>query len=222
MEPIVALSTCLLIAALSALGGWLLGEMRGASRMRRFLEADDPDWLRSNSYTFGSAETSVARPTVSLPKARITATAGLAKPESHDLAASLEPMQLRRSTFDNMPSLAELSEQAAQIRRDSRIWDDPEMCRKLRESDPVAARLLRHYQQSIDQLIDMREPFLPIERQSADGEAGRTEKDAELPRISALGPISPHTRAAELAEQRRASKVVSGPRDPSVSLGGRG
>ncbi len=146
---------------------WFLGEMHGAARLRRMIENESSAVFPN--VTVASMSQPADRKIIpairererSGREVRAPATS-ISKPLANEQVAawpdrsspmqSIDANRRRKEAFDRMPSIAELHMQAQQIRKDGKVWDDPELSDNLLKTDPISARVLQHYVGSITEL----------------------------------------------------------------------
>lgn len=163
VEYFAAFQAWAVIVAAPSILCWLLGERHGAARIRRLVEVAEPGTHPAHHAFSAAAPESAVQPCPALLARSqedreavddLIGQSGAAISDLHEPGvADGDSSETRRAMFADMPALSELHEQAAQIRRGSRIWDDPRADHRLRETDPIAARVLRHYKASINELV---------------------------------------------------------------------
>ncbi|MEM6908112.1 MAG: hypothetical protein AAF494_05490 [Pseudomonadota bacterium] len=206
MGQIIAFEVWLVLVTAPCVIAWIIGERHGAARMRKLSESAAIGSLADltplspapKSHAAQQAHSAVKRAApMRAPSAaddsavrsgRSVAPGGLQSEliEPSFLAAErAAAVAHRKETFDGMPSLSELHAQAERIRREGRVWDDPEVQLSLTQVDPISARVLDHYQTSIDEL------------QRVTGWSGTLLNPADLmrerPRFADAAPVSTRT-----------------------------
>lgn len=163
MSGFIALELMIALCVAPCILCWILGEMHGAARMRALLRSAggfaeplgpiSPPLLNPFADSAVRGELAIKR---EAPEPASPAEEPILGPSPPPVGPPSVATQIkareRRATFDDMPSLADLHEQAKSIRSSARIWDDDKALEHLRESDPVSDRVLRHYQGSISAL----------------------------------------------------------------------
>lgn len=187
MEQVLAFDIWVLSIAVSCCAGWLLSDLnkevrqgaRGslrASNSDADCELDDlfslskppkvaPD---ASSFDVASAEDELsavrdeacAQPRPILRQVVNAATDG--EPQPLTLPASAT-RQCRRSSFEGMPPVDQIRDQAKAIRTDARVWDSPNVAEKLAEFMRCADR------KSVDTLIHYRKAIAEMQRFNASG-----------------------------------------------------
>ncbi len=232
MEHFVSLEIWAVLAAAPCIISWFLGEMHGAARLRKMIEAEQaqavpkaigsaPDFRNSapllvkatdvietdkskaSNAVVATTEERAKAIIAPAPSAPLTVTA----PVGH--SAQREPVQSRRrrEAFDDMPSVAELHAQAELIRESGMVWDDPDLSENLRKTDPISARVLQHYLGSINELARCN---AGVDRKilvRAD-DLSNTQ-NAEFPRFSDAAPVSLSSRDVKLSHRRESVAGVA-------------
>lgn len=140
MEHLIPLEIWAVLVAAPCMIAWFLGDLHGAARMRRMIEANDP--IDPTDVVGTSTKT------IRIPVALGSPSASLS-PDG-EKADSRPPKQ--KDTFTDMPSLADLHAQAQRIRETDRVWEDDKAGVDPSSTDPISARILQHYRGSINEL----------------------------------------------------------------------
>lgn len=150
MEHIIPLEVWVVLVAAPCVIAWFLGDLCGAARTHRLIEAGDlndmPEPLIPHHQ---EARTRARSDTNSSDKLAIEDQAA---PVSAQQSANSIESQQRREAFAGMQSLADLHEHAQRIREADKIWDDPALREDMCSTDPISARVLQHYRGSINEL----------------------------------------------------------------------
>ncbi len=222
MEHFVSLEIWAVLAAAPCIISWLLGEMHGAARTRKMIDAErapaTPKAFSPVQHARNSAPLLVKASVVTKPEKQVAqdapaalsderarpvtvhnpgAPAKVTSPVGH--SAQREPVQSRRrrEAFDNMPSVAELHAQAELIRESGMVWDDPNLSENLRKTDPISARVLQHYRSSINELARCN---VGVDRKTlvrVEDDTNPPEQD--FPRFADVAPVSPELIEVEYA-----------------------
>lgn len=201
MENVMALKVWLVLIAAPCLVSWVLGETFGTWRTERprlidpaELAGIDTYFTEKRAHSSDGSEPVTSQEHTAL--ASIASPNHLAAPRNDGPRGAIgrppRPEYLeddRRTVFDHMPSIVDLQEEAAAIRRDSRIWDDPELYRSLVEDMPATGRVLRHYERSVGKL--------QAELDVAASDYAGPEPFDEMLRISDAAPILPPERCCK-------------------------
>ncbi|MEM6476363.1 MAG: hypothetical protein AAF687_09370 [Pseudomonadota bacterium] len=200
MSGFIALELMIALCVAPCILCWILGEMHGAARMRALLRSAggfaepvgpiSPPLLNPFADRAMRAEPSIKReaPEPASPAEEPILGPTLPPADPPSVATQIKARE-RRATFDDMPSLVDLHEQAQNIRNSARLWEDGEALQNLRDSDPGLDRILRHYQGSISAM------------------AGTTPDRAANPEPKVEAKSKPHdatlTNGARLASSKR-------------------
>ena len=197
---------------------WVLGEMYGAWRVRSMLggeeaaaksaepllysaeplkpqEADQHRSVHAMLEAAGKCPVSIAPGD---PLERLSDTGGPEKRISTLRKRAGHRPLTQRGPERRAPTLSELHKEAQAMRCRSRGSAQRRDAAKAGAHDPIAARVLSHYEGSIRDMA--RDDALHAHDIMAT--ALRVTFADDLPRISDVAPVSPHTRAAELLLQR--------------------
>lgn len=184
MGGVISVELALVLAAAPSILGWIMGEMYGARRMRKLLEERERPATDLSPVQYRAPLAQQADIVQGGSGAR-TGEVGVVR--ATDVVESKDCQPAGASLLEPLPCPMELHAQAAAIRADQRIWDDPDTFAEIRATDPVASRVLNHYGSSIHALR-AADPF----------------PKHDLPRFSDAAPIDPRTHGAGLVIQRQA------------------